>query len=403
LQDPQLVCRFQSYFGVVKLREIEYDKDQSWRSIEIKGNHNDTNELSQSNKLISNGDRDHPHNLVYYRISNKFWYYLFLLGSFLGHEAWYAFAYSFLFWNVDATVGRRVMLVGNFLFYIGQGMKDLICWPRPTMPPVIRLEQRWEAEYGMPSTHTIMALSLSVSVIVFSMKSPYLWIWIIFGSFCCSIVSGCRLYLGMHSVADVVVGLLTSTLFMLVMIPFANFADEFLLTSLWSPIVILLLSVLAIYFYPGSYKWTPARGETTFIIGGYYGTQLGCWLNYQLGIISASDSVYFAPNTATLKLASFLLPFVRVLLGLLTIALLRTVIKPFSFQLACWLLQADKKLLQKQEFHLKNKKKLTADLFCKFVTFSSIGFGISFLSPKVFHLLGCDRTSYWSEVFVDEF
>ena len=69
LQDPQLVCRFQSYFGVVKLREIEYDKDLSWRTIEIKGKHNDTNELSQSNKLMSNGDRDHPHNLVYYKVT----------------------------------------------------------------------------------------------------------------------------------------------------------------------------------------------------------------------------------------------------------------------------------------------------------------------------------------------
>ena len=35
-------------------------------------------------------------------------------------------------------------------FTLGQGLKDIICWPRPASPPVIRLEKKWELEYGMP-------------------------------------------------------------------------------------------------------------------------------------------------------------------------------------------------------------------------------------------------------------
>jgi hypothetical protein len=127
--------------------------------------------------------------------------------------------------------------------------------------------------------------------------------------------------------------------------------------------VTLILSVLSIIYYPGSYKWTPARGETTYIIGGYFGTQLGCWLNYQLGFLHpASD-----PSHVILQplLLQCLLSLARVVLGLLLIGCLRAVVKPVSFQIGCFLLRTDKQTLQQQEFHLKNKKKLVVDLFCK--------------------------------------
>jgi len=75
-------------------------------------------------------------------------------------------------------------------------------------------------------------------------------------------------------------------------------------------------------------------------------------------------------------------------------------VKPFSFQTACWLLRTDKETLQGQEFSIDNKKKLAADLFCKFVTFSAIGLGITLVAPMLFEVLGCGRPSYWTEIFL---
>ena len=49
--------------------------------------------------------------------------------------------FSCRFWNIDGAVGRRVMMVWCLVMYIGQGMKDVIRWPRPSMPPVVHLEQ----------------------------------------------------------------------------------------------------------------------------------------------------------------------------------------------------------------------------------------------------------------------
>lgn len=46
-----------------------------------------------------------------YTITNFFWYYLFSFGTELGDEIFYCTFIPFLFWNVDAAIGRRVVLV----------------------------------------------------------------------------------------------------------------------------------------------------------------------------------------------------------------------------------------------------------------------------------------------------
>lgn len=86
-----------------------------------------------------------------YQITNKFWYYLFVIGTELGDELFYATMIPFWFWNIDGAVGRRVVFVWCVVMYIGQVLKDIIRWPRPG-PPVQRLQNKWSIEYGMPST-----------------------------------------------------------------------------------------------------------------------------------------------------------------------------------------------------------------------------------------------------------
>lgn len=90
-----------------------------------------------------------------YQITNKFWYYLFVIGTELGDELFYATMIPFWFWNVDGAVGRRVVFVWSIVMYIGQVLKDIIRWPRPG-PPVQRLQNKWSIEYGMPSTHSMV-------------------------------------------------------------------------------------------------------------------------------------------------------------------------------------------------------------------------------------------------------
>jgi len=99
----------------------------------------------------------------------------------LGEEVAYALLYSFLVWNVDSVVGRRVFLVGMFTFYIGQALKELLRWPRPLVPQVVRMETRFDGEFGMPSTHAMMWFSLPVSIIVFTAMKPYWLLTVVIG------------------------------------------------------------------------------------------------------------------------------------------------------------------------------------------------------------------------------
>lgn len=84
LKKPELVARIQEYFGVRAVKDEKKQRNQ-------KG----------------------------YAVTNKFWYYLFVLGTALGDEIFYSCFIPFWFWNVDGFVGRRVVLVWTIVMYIG--------------------------------------------------------------------------------------------------------------------------------------------------------------------------------------------------------------------------------------------------------------------------------------------
>jgi len=48
--------------------------------------------------------------------------------------------------------------------YAGQALKDILKIPRPSAPPVVRLERRYALEYGMPSTHAMVGAGMPFSI-----------------------------------------------------------------------------------------------------------------------------------------------------------------------------------------------------------------------------------------------
>lgn len=57
-----------------------------------------------------------------YIIKQKFWYYFFLFGTYLGDEVFYATFLPFWFWNIDGAVGRRIVMVWAIVMYLGQSI-----------------------------------------------------------------------------------------------------------------------------------------------------------------------------------------------------------------------------------------------------------------------------------------
>ena len=128
----------------------------------------DMTEQSSSASDSGSGSSDEVSEPNDYVIKNKFYWYLFQFGASLGNEVFYIAFFPYWFWNVDGYIGRRVCMFWCIFMYIGQVVKDLIKWPRPTSPPVVRMEKRYALEYGMPSTHAMTGAGVPFAIMYFS-------------------------------------------------------------------------------------------------------------------------------------------------------------------------------------------------------------------------------------------
>lgn len=179
LQDPIHVERFQRFFG---LKLISND---------LKSTQYDPNKIQH---LSSNG--------IKYSIDNYFWHYLFLIGSQFGYEPFYAFAFSFIYWNIDSSLSRRLNLVWAILMYCGQFLKEILKIPRPNNSKILVMESKYLNEYGMPSTHAMMAVLMPITIyyILIDRYQFSFLRYLMCSMIWCLPIFGSRLYLGMHSV-----------------------------------------------------------------------------------------------------------------------------------------------------------------------------------------------------------
>jgi len=114
----------------------------------------ENDELKRTKKLVNK--TDDKNIIANTTIHIKFWYYFFRLGAAMGNEIFYCLFFPFWFWNVDGAIARKVGFLWGIYMTVGQATKDLLCMPRPASPPVVKLEDRYLAEFGFPSTHAMV-------------------------------------------------------------------------------------------------------------------------------------------------------------------------------------------------------------------------------------------------------
>ncbi|GAA5899050.1 hypothetical protein JCM8208_002986 [Rhodotorula glutinis] len=136
----------------------------------------------------------------------------FVKTSLLGTHTFFMVFLPLWFWFGYRDVGRGLLYVLAAGGYATSVLKDAFSVPRPYSPPVVRLSVGSHAlEYGFPSTHSSNACSMALfagetllnqfelgvgaRVVAFVGLAGFAW----------SVTFG-RLYTGMHSIMDVVVG-----------------------------------------------------------------------------------------------------------------------------------------------------------------------------------------------------
>ncbi|PBC29991.1 sphingosine-1-phosphate phosphatase 1 [Apis cerana] len=425
LKDASLVAKIQKYFGVkihyTQTRK-EYCKENLLSEIHdinsrnIKLNSNifllksegikENGYIATEEKIINvnvyTDDKQKQSSSIYntnYTITNYFWYYLFLFGTVLGDEIFYSTFIPFWFWNIDGAVGRRVVLVWAIVMTIGQILKDIICWARPACPPAVRLQDKWSEEYGMPSTHAMIGISIPFSVVLFTMNRyiyPISIGWTI-ATLWCTIVCMSRLYLGMHTVLDILAGLLLAITLMIPLVPIVEITDYYVLTNIWALAILIALSIGVIVYYPCSKKWTPTRGDTTMVVSVTTGVHVGAWLNYNIGSMSAPTK---SPpyNIIWPSYSMFGCMILRTILGFCSILATRAACKSFIYGTICAILKINSKDIMKSENYSENKNKIFIDLLHKYMTCFMIGVNTVYLLPNVFTMIGIERPTFYTEI-----
>ena len=146
------------------------------------------------------------------------------------------------------------------------------------------------------------------------------------GAACCTVlVCFSRVYLGMHSVADILAGLLLAGLALPALLAVTAAADPLLVCSPAGPLLALPAVLLLVLLYPRADRWTPARGDTTAALGSWLGVLLAAHLNWRL------EAGLKAGSGGSSSLA--LVP-VRVMLGGILAATVKLFCKPLLQRLA---------------------------------------------------------------------
>ncbi|XP_049431461.1 sphingosine-1-phosphate phosphatase 2 isoform X2 [Epinephelus fuscoguttatus] len=358
LHDSELVAQFQRRCGLFLVDAAHHSKERTRAPAgtpvhaeeprgQLKGrwDHQDKNSNYQYKQ---NGGCSRPQ----YEVRNHLLHFLFLLSAGLGHEIFYITCLPCIHWNLDPFLCRRLINMWTLVMYIGQLMKDVLKLPRPLSPPVVKLEMRVDAEYGLPSTHAMAATAISFTVLLSAQSR----------------------------IQDVICGALISAIILFLTYPYWETFDNFQLRSSISPVVALSLLLFLSYTYPELDHYSPTRGDTTTILGVGAGCSVGYWVNEQLGETFEPKGVLPVP-LPTLTLTVLALGAARFVVGVVALVGTRQVVKTLSLQvLYAWY------RVPKSDDSARRKREIEVPY--KFVTYTAVGLVNSILVNRVFILLG---------------
>nr|GMD90536.1 lipid phosphate phosphatase delta [Ipomoea batatas] len=197
----------------------------------------------------------------------------------------------FLFWSGHCKLARQMTLLMAFCDYMGNCIKDVVSAPRPTSPPVRRItatedEKENALEYGLPSSHTLNTLCLSgylLHYVLSHTKNEDLSTEIAGIALVCLLVGLIglgRIYLGMHSLIDIIGGLAFGLAILAFWLSVHNYLDDFIVsgqnvTYFWSA-----LSFLLLFAYPTPEQPTPSFEYHTAFDGVALGIVAGIQQTY---------------------------------------------------------------------------------------------------------------------------
>ncbi|XP_059427978.1 lipid phosphate phosphatase delta [Corylus avellana] len=243
-----------------------------------------------------------------------------------------------LFWSGHGRLARQITLLMAFCDYLGNCIKDVVSAPRPSSPPVRRItatkdEEENALEYGLPSSHTLNTVCLSGYLLHYVLSytqyedASMKFVGLALVCLLVGLIGLGRIYLGMHSLVDVIGGLSVGLVILSFWLTVHQYVDIFVVsgqnvTSFWAA-----LSFLLLFAYPTPELPTPSFEYHTAFNGVAFGIVSGIQQTYHQFHHEAVARIF----TPQLTIPTFV---GRMLVGIPTILL----VKFCSKALAKWIL-----------------------------------------------------------------
>lgn len=213
-------------------------------------------------------------------VTNKFLNIYFRMASTAGEEIFSLM--PLLFWFMLPVA---VPFLTNFLVLqiTGQLAKDFFCLPRPVSPPgaknpIIKLDTHFETEFGLPSTHTIAGLLPLTTLLILLRHGVEIstTAWILSAVYAVSVALS-RLYLGVHSVYDLIAGAIIGVSLVSFLHMYGDAIDIFLYQYSGALYVQVVMLVLYLAAYPCSGAWSASFGTAAQMMGPFFGCGVSIW------------------------------------------------------------------------------------------------------------------------------
>lgn len=316
-------------------------------------------------------------------IQNKFLFYLFTFGTELGNEMFFIVFFPFLFWNIDALVSRRLIVVWAWNLFVGQSTKDMVRWSRPASPPVVKVEVFYNSEYSMPSTHAMTGTAIPFCLFMLTYGR---WQYTFLFGFCVALswsvlVCVSRIYMGMHSILEVITGFLYSLLILAFFHPILDKIDNFYMMNHFAPLVIIVSHVSLGLVAFSLDSWSTSRGDTAQALGTGVGAAIATHVNYQLGLLLDPPLSSLPLTLPPISTSLVALALLRFLIGVAVILVTRMVMKAVTIPFLCRLFGLPSDDVRQARQHMK------VELPYRYIVYSVVGFSCVCVGPLIFRIL----------------
>ncbi|CAG09149.1 unnamed protein product, partial [Tetraodon nigroviridis] len=316
-------------------------------------------------------------------INNRFFFYLFTFGTELGNEMFFIVFFPFLFWNVDALVSRRLIIVWAWNLFLGQSTKDMVRWSRPASPPVVKVEVFYNSEYSMPSTHAMTGTAIPFCLFMLTYgRWQYAFLFGLSVALGWSVlVCVSRVYMGMHSVLEVITGFLYTLLILAFLCPLLDTIDTFYMTHSSAPLAIVASHVSLGLVAFSLDSWSTSRGDTAQALGTGAGAALATHVNYQLGLLLDPPPSSLPLSLHSVSIHAVVLSMLRFFLGVAVLLVTRMVMKAVTIPFLCRVFGLPADNVRQARQHMR------VELPYRYMVYSVVGFSCVCVVPLLFRIV----------------